>query len=90
MGSGRRHYAIVARLEEFLEANLDRPLYLAEICPAIGVAERTLRIACEERLGIRSATSPCEECTLSAAHSCAPIHLRPPSLELLPITASGN
>jgi transcriptional regulator GlxA family with amidase domain len=50
MGSGRRHSAIVARLEKFLEANLDRPLYLAEICPAIGVAERTLRLACEEHL----------------------------------------
>jgi transcriptional regulator GlxA family with amidase domain len=52
MGSGRCHHAIVARLEEFLEANLDRPLYLAEICPAIGVAERTLRLACEEHLGM--------------------------------------
>ena len=52
MGSGRRHHAIVARLEEFLEANLDRPLYLAEICTAIGVAERTLRLACEEHLGM--------------------------------------
>jgi transcriptional regulator GlxA family with amidase domain len=52
MRSGRRHSAIVARLEKFLEANLDRPLYLAEICPAIGVAERTLRLACEEHLGM--------------------------------------
>ena len=52
MGSSRRHYAIVARFEEFLEANLDRPLFLAEICPAIGVAERTLRLACEEHLGM--------------------------------------
>jgi hypothetical protein len=41
MGSGRRHSAIIARLEKFLEANLDRSLYLAEICPAIGVAEQT-------------------------------------------------
>jgi transcriptional regulator GlxA family with amidase domain len=52
VGSGPRHYAIVARFEEFLEANRNRPLYLAEICPAIGVAERTLRIACEEHLGM--------------------------------------
>jgi transcriptional regulator GlxA family with amidase domain len=51
-GSGRRHSAIVAQLEAFLEANLDRPLHLADICPAIGVAERTLRIACEEHLGM--------------------------------------
>jgi AraC-like DNA-binding protein len=49
---GRRHDTIVARLEEFLEANPDQPLYLTEICAAIGVAERTLRFACEEHLGM--------------------------------------
>jgi AraC-like DNA-binding protein len=49
---GRRHDAIVARLEEFLEAHPDTPLYLTEICAAIGVAERTLRVACEEHLGM--------------------------------------
>jgi AraC-like DNA-binding protein len=48
----RRHDAIVARFEEFLEANPDRPLYLTEICAAIGVAERTLRASCEEHLGM--------------------------------------
>jgi transcriptional regulator GlxA family with amidase domain len=51
-GAGPRHYEIVARFEEFLEANPDRPLYLAEICPAIGVGERTLRVACEKYLGM--------------------------------------
>ncbi len=49
---GRRHDAIVARFEEFLEAHPDTPLYLTEICAAIGVAERTLRAACEEHLGM--------------------------------------
>ena len=48
----RRHDAIIARFEEFLEANPDRPLYLTEICTAIGVAERTLRACCEEHLGM--------------------------------------
>jgi AraC-like DNA-binding protein len=48
----RRHHATMMRLEEFLEAHPDRPLYLTEICAAIGVAERTLRAACEEHLGI--------------------------------------
>jgi AraC-like DNA-binding protein len=47
-----RHEIIVARFEEFLEANPDQPLYLTEICAAIGVAERTLRVACEEHLGM--------------------------------------
>jgi AraC-like DNA-binding protein len=49
---GRRHDRIVARFEEYLEANPDQPLYLTEICAAIGVAERTLRVACEEHLGM--------------------------------------
>jgi len=49
---GRSHDAMMVRFEEFLEANSDRPLYLAEICAAIGVAERTLRAACEEHLGM--------------------------------------
>jgi AraC-like DNA-binding protein len=53
MTSGvRRHNMIVLRLEEFLEANPDRPLYLTEICAALGTAERTLRAACEEHLGM--------------------------------------
>ena len=50
--ANHRHDIIVARFEEFLEANPDRPLYLPEICAAIGVAERTLRASCEEHLGM--------------------------------------
>lgn len=49
---GRRHDAIMARFQEFLEANPDRPLYLTEICAAIGVVERTLRACCEQHLGM--------------------------------------
>ncbi|TYL73996.1 AraC family transcriptional regulator [Bradyrhizobium cytisi] len=49
---GRRHDLIMARFEEFLECHPDRPLYLTEICAAIGVAERTLRAACEAQLGM--------------------------------------
>jgi AraC-like DNA-binding protein len=48
----RRHEVIVAKFEEFLEENPDKPLYLTEICAAIGVAERTLRASCEEHLGL--------------------------------------
>jgi AraC-like DNA-binding protein len=48
----RRHDKIVAQLEKLLEAKADQPLYLAEICAAIGVAERTLRSVCEEHLGM--------------------------------------
>ena len=49
---GRRRDMIIARFEEFLETHPSQPLYLTEICAAIGVAERTLRVACEEHLGM--------------------------------------
>jgi transcriptional regulator GlxA family with amidase domain len=52
MTGNRRHGVIVDRFEAFLKANPDRPLYLTEICAGIAVAERTLRAACEEQLGI--------------------------------------
>jgi AraC-like DNA-binding protein len=48
----RRRDGVIARFEEFLEANPSRALYLTEICSAIGVAERSLRVACEEHLGM--------------------------------------
>jgi AraC-like DNA-binding protein len=47
-----RHEAIIARFEEFLEANPNTPLYLTEVCAAIGIAERTLRNACEDHVGM--------------------------------------
>ena len=50
--SGRRHETILTRFAEFLRANPNRPLYVAEICAAIGAAERTLRASCEEHLGM--------------------------------------
>jgi AraC-like DNA-binding protein len=49
---GRRHDAIIARFEQYLEAHPDAPLHVVEICAAIGTAERTLRAACEEHLGM--------------------------------------
>jgi AraC-like DNA-binding protein len=49
---GRRYEWIIAKLEDFLAANPDRPIYLTEVCSGIGVAERTLRAACEEHLGM--------------------------------------
>lgn len=49
---GGRHDAIIARFEEYLKAHPDTPLHLVEICAAIGTAERTLRAACEEHLGM--------------------------------------
>jgi AraC-like DNA-binding protein len=51
-GGTRRSKVIVARFEEFLEANPNTPLYLTEVCAAVGAAERTLRAACQEHLGM--------------------------------------
>jgi AraC-like DNA-binding protein len=48
----RHHSAIIKRFEELLAANCDRPMYLAEICAATGASERTLRVCCEEHLGM--------------------------------------
>jgi AraC-like DNA-binding protein len=48
----RRYGSIMVRFKEYLEANFDRPLYLPEICAAIGVAERSLRAVCDEHLGM--------------------------------------
>jgi AraC-like DNA-binding protein len=47
-----RHTVIIARFEELLAANYDRPLHLPEICAAIGASERTLRVSCMEHLGM--------------------------------------
>jgi AraC-like DNA-binding protein len=51
---GGRRTPVMQRLERVLEENLDRPLYVSEICAAIGVTDRTLRLHCQEVLG----TSP--------------------------------
>jgi AraC-like DNA-binding protein len=48
----RRHAAVLRRLEEVLEANPDRTLYMAEICAAAGASDRTLRACCQEHLGM--------------------------------------
>jgi AraC-like DNA-binding protein len=47
-----RHAAVMRRLEEVLEANPDRTLYVAELCAATGASERILRVCCQEHLGM--------------------------------------
>ena len=48
----RQHLAILARFEDFVMANDNRPLYLAEICAAVGASGRMLRMCCQEHLGM--------------------------------------
>jgi AraC-like DNA-binding protein len=42
----------VRRFEQLIAANQDKPLSLRSIYAAIGVPERTLRLYCQEHLGI--------------------------------------
>jgi AraC-like DNA-binding protein len=46
------HSRIIRRFEDFLAANQYQPVYLAEICAGIGVAERTLRSCCQDHFGM--------------------------------------
>lgn len=47
-----RQRTIISRFEEFLEMRRERPVYLVDICKAIGASERTLRAACQEQFGL--------------------------------------
>src|SRR5215831_18954102 len=47
-----RHAAMMRRLENFLEANLDRTLHVTDLCAAAAASDRTLRILCQEHLGM--------------------------------------
>jgi AraC-like DNA-binding protein len=52
-GPGRGQHAIVMRrFRRMLEENPEQLLYIPEICKAIRVSERTLRICCQEHLGM--------------------------------------
>jgi len=45
---------IVHRVDEFLQAHLDEPIYMSQLCDVTGVSERSLRDACHAVCG----TSP--------------------------------
>jgi AraC-like DNA-binding protein len=51
-GTPRRRAQVLARFEAALEANGDRAVQMTEICAAVGVPGRTLRICCAEALGM--------------------------------------
>ena len=46
------HDTIMRRLRRVLEEQPNRPIYVPEICAAIGVPERTLRLCCQEQLAM--------------------------------------
>src|SRR5215813_9513108 len=47
-----RHAAVMRRLENFLEASRDRTLHLTDLCAAAAASDRTLRILCQDHLGM--------------------------------------
>jgi AraC-like DNA-binding protein len=48
----RHHATIMRRFRRAVEENPDQPLYIPELCAAIGVSDRTLRVCCQEQLGM--------------------------------------
>jgi AraC-like DNA-binding protein len=48
----RHHELIMRRFRRVVEENPEQPLYIPEICKAIRVASRTLRMCCQEHLGM--------------------------------------
>jgi AraC-like DNA-binding protein len=48
----RHHSLIMRRFRRAVEENVDQPLYIPELCAAIGVSDRTLRLSCHEQLGM--------------------------------------
>ena len=48
----RHHAMILRRFRRVVEENPDQPLYIPEVCAAIGVSDRTLRVCCQEQLGM--------------------------------------
>jgi AraC-like DNA-binding protein len=51
--SAQRHHAtILRRFRRAVEENPDQPLYIPELCKAIAASDRTLRVCCQEQLGM--------------------------------------
>jgi AraC-like DNA-binding protein len=48
----RQHALVMRRFRKVVEESPEQPLYIPEICKKIGVSDRTLRMCCQEQLGI--------------------------------------
>ena len=48
----RQHSLIMRRFRTAVEESAEEPLYIPELCAAIGVPDRTLRVCCQEQLGM--------------------------------------
>ena len=47
-----QHAIVMRRFRRVVEENPEQPLYIPEICKAIRVPDRTLRLCCQEHLGM--------------------------------------
>jgi AraC-like DNA-binding protein len=47
-----QHGIVMRRFRRVVEENPEHPLYIPEICRAIGVSSRTLQLCCQEHLGM--------------------------------------
>jgi AraC-like DNA-binding protein len=47
-----QHAIIMRRFRRIVEENPEQPLFIPEVCQAIKVSERTLRLCCQEHLGM--------------------------------------
>jgi AraC-like DNA-binding protein len=47
-----QHAIVMRRFRTVIEENPEQPLYIPEICKAIRVSDRTLRMCCQEHLGM--------------------------------------
>jgi AraC-like DNA-binding protein len=50
--SNRQRLMVMQRFERMLEQRQDESLYVTDVCADIGVSERTLRLYCQEQLGM--------------------------------------
>jgi len=48
----RQHASVMRRFHGLIEGSPDHAFFIPELCVAIGVSERTLRVCCHEQLGI--------------------------------------
>jgi AraC-like DNA-binding protein len=48
----RQHAMVLRRFRRAVEENLGQALYIPELCKAIGASDRTLRLCCQEQLGM--------------------------------------
>jgi methylphosphotriester-DNA--protein-cysteine methyltransferase len=48
----RQHALIMRRFHAAVAASGDRPVYVSDLCSAVRVSDRTLRICCQEHLGM--------------------------------------